>query len=157
MAKTKRTPSNTVGALVGAMQAALAADIEPPDHVRLRPGDQPFWIAIVRARARAEWSTSDLVHAGNLARCMADIERISREMEGEGDVIENARGTLVMNPKHQVLEMLSRRSMAITRLMQMQAAASGDADKKTKARAQESSARQSAAEIMAEDDLIPAG
>ena len=157
MAKPKRTPSNTVGALVGAMQAALAADIEPPDHVRLRDGDRPFWVAILRARARSEWSTSDLIHAGNLARCMADIERISREMETEGDLIENAKGTMCMNPKHQVLEMLSRRSMAITRLMQMQAAASGDADKKTKARQQESNARQSAAEIMAEDDLIPAG
>ena len=42
--------------------------------------------------------------------------RLEGEMEGEGDVIENARGTMVMNPKHQVLEMLSRRSMAITRL-----------------------------------------
>ena len=153
--RTKRTPSNTVGAMVNAMQSALSADIEPPEHVRLRPGDKPFWLAIVQARARAEWSTSDLVHAGNLARCMADIERISREMENEGDIVENARGTPVMNPKHQVLEMLSRRSMAITRLMQMQAAASGDGVEKVKARKQESAARQSAAEIMAEDDLIP--
>ncbi len=141
--------------MVEAMQSALAGDIEPPPHVRLRDGDRPYWIAVVRARARKEWTEADLVHAGNMARAMADIERLSREIEAEGDVIENAKGTPITNPKHSVLEMLSRRVMALSRLMQMQAVASGALEDKAKGRAQERAARATAGAVQAEDDLIP--
>ena len=143
--------------MVETMAAALAGDIEPPAHVRLRDGDRPYWTAIVRARARKEWTDADLVHAGNMARAMADIERIAVELEAEGDVIENARGTPVMNPKHQVLEMLSRRVMALSRLMQMQSYAGGDLEDKVKARRNEAAARQTAGQVVGEDDLIPTG
>lgn len=63
------------------------------------------------------------MHAANLARCLADVERISGEIAVEGDVIENARGTPVQNPKHAILEVLSRRSVALTRLLQIHAQA----------------------------------
>lgn len=153
MAKTKRLPSNTVASLVGAMQAALAGDIEPPPSVRLRDGDRPYWDAVVRARARSEWTDADLVHAGNLARCMADIERIAREIADEGDIITNDRGTPIVNPKHALQETLSRRVMALSRLMQMQAAASGPGEDKVKARQAERGARAAAKTL--EDELIP--
>ena len=153
MSKTKRPPSNTVASLVGAMQAALAGDIEPPACVNLRPGDRPYWDAVVRARARSEWTDADLVHAGNLARCMADIERIAREVADEGDIITNDKGTPIVNPKHALQETLSRRVMALSRLMQMQAASSGAAEDKLKARKAEGSARAAAKSL--EDELIP--
>lgn len=88
MAKANRQPANTVQNLVAAMQNAIQGEIEPPAYVRLRGGDREFWDAIMRTRARTEWTDADLVNAGNMARCMADIERISRELETEGDVVE---------------------------------------------------------------------
>lgn len=141
--------------MVDALAAALQGDIEPPAHVRLRDGDRPYWVAVVRARARAEWTDADLVHAGNMARAMSDIERLSRDVETEGDVIENAKGTPIVNPKHALLETLSRRVMALSRLMQMQATATGDAAKKQSARQADAAARSTAESVRAEEDLIP--
>ncbi len=155
MAKANRQPANTVQNLVAAMQNAIQGEIEPPVYVRLRGGDREFWDAIMRTRARTEWTDADLVNAGNMARCMADIERISRELETEGDVVENARGTLVANPKHGILESMSRRIMALMRLMQMNSRSTGQAEDKVKARAQEANARRAKADLDAEDDLIP--
>ena len=119
----KRERVDTVTGAVKAMENALAGPIEPPEHVRLRAGDRPFWDSIVLARARDKWDTADLEIAGNLARCKADIERLQTEIDAEGDVIENARGTPVMNPKHTLLETLSRRAVALSRMLHVHAEA----------------------------------
>ena len=153
MKPTKRAPSNTVSSLVGAMQAALAGDIEPPDCVLIEDGDRPFWAAIMRARARAEWTEADLIHAANLARCMAEIDSESRILRAEGAVITNEKGTPVVNPRHTVLERLSGRSLALTRILQMQGSATGRTEDKVKARKAERSARTAAQTL--EDELIP--
>jgi hypothetical protein len=149
----KRNPVTTVQGLVTAMQAAIEGDIQPPKHVSLRPGDRPFWEAVVRARAKSEWTEADLVAAANLTRCLADIERVQAEIDAEGDVQINARGTPVMNPKHTLLEILSRRAMALFRLLQMQSVTAGQLKNKVVARAAERDAR-SAAETL-RDELIP--
>lgn len=113
----RRARAGTAEGKQEALAAAAQGDIKPPAHVTLRDGDLPYWTAVVRARAREVWTDADLIHAGNLARCMADIERLQTEIGAEGDVIENARGTPVANPKHALLEVLSRRAIAITRLI----------------------------------------
>lgn len=136
------------------MQAAAAGAINPPGHVHLRPSDRPYWDAIVRARARDSWTDADLILAGNLARCNADIERLQREIDSEGDVVENARGTPVVNPRHALLETLSRRSVALSRMLQVHAQATqGDSRDQAKR-----ATRQRAAEKLLtqhDDDLIP--
>lgn len=156
MPRAKRSPSNTVQSLVEAHQAVAQGDIEPPDHVFLRDRDRPHWLNIVRARARSEWRATDLVVAANLARCFGDVERISAELEAEEDIIYSNRGTPVANPKFAILEQLSRRIMALTRILQMQPAASGATRDKMKLRAVEDKARAARGEIVEEaDDLIP--
>jgi hypothetical protein len=155
MPRVKKAPSNTVQSVVQAAQAAAQGDLEPPEHVRLRENDRPYWIAVVRARARQEWNEADLVNAGNMARAMADIERIQRELDEEGDILVNERGTQVVNPKHTLIEQLSRRIMALQRLLGMQAVTSGNARDKVKARSAEASARETVKALQDEDDLIP--
>jgi hypothetical protein len=108
---------DTVTGAVTAMQNAMAAPIEPPAHVNLRPHDMPFWESIVKARARDKWDDADLEVAANLARCKSDIERIQRELDAEGDTLVNERGTTVLNPKHTLLETLSRRAVALSRML----------------------------------------
>ena len=110
--------------------------------------------AILRARTRDEWAAVDLVVAGQLARCQADIEAESLALEGEGSVIDNQRGTPVMNPRQAVLEQLSRRQMAYMRALRMAGtAAGGDKRDLQAARKMQRQSEQLRDEI-AEDDLL---
>lgn len=150
--KADSTHANAVHGALEAFQAAAEGDIDPPDCVRLREGDWPFWRAVLRARARSEWNENDLITAGNMARCMADIEDVQAELDVEGRVLENAKGTPVMNPKFAILEQLSRRHMALTRLLQMQASISGQASEMAKKRQAEKKAREVHDSLQAEQD-----
>lgn len=151
----KRSRSDSATSAVAAMQAAAAGAIEPPNFVHLRDGDGPFWDSVVRARTRDSWTDSDLVLAGNLARCLSDIERLQREIDLEGDVLKNDRGTAVINPKHSLLETLSRRAVALSRTLQVHAQATqGDSRDQGKKATQQ----RAAAKVLEEQDdeeLIP--
>jgi hypothetical protein len=115
MKPTRKPRSDSTKAAIEAMVNASLPLLQPPAHVRLRPQDRPFWEAIIASRARGEWSPTDLVVAAQLARCQADIETESERLDAEGSVLENARGTPVMNPRHSVLEQLARKELALMR------------------------------------------
>lgn len=110
-----RKRSDSLNGELDAMQNALAGGIEPPSHVRLRDRDRPFWDAIIASRPRDKWDDCDLENAANLARTKADIERIQEDIEAEGDTLVNERGTVVLNPKHSLLETLTRRCIAMSK------------------------------------------
>lgn len=74
MARRQRIDSAT-GAV--ATMAAAARDLSPPKHLKLRRGDLPFWDSVISERAKSEWSEADLAVAANLARAMADAEKIA--------------------------------------------------------------------------------
>ena len=115
----------------------------------------PYWKAIVQARAKESWTTVDLQHAANLARCQADIERVQQELYEEGDVLENARGTQILNPKHQLLETLTRRSVTLSKLVQVHAVATvGDADKQRGKNSAAIKARANAEKAIDDDFLL---
>jgi hypothetical protein len=150
----KRIRSDSITAAVRATAAAQLGPLDPPAYVALRRGDRPFWDGIVRARPRDTWNESDLVAAANLARCRADIERLQAEIDDEGDVLTNDRGTSIMNPKHALLEVLSRRSLALSKALHVHAEATvGNSRDSVKA----AQAQQAATEMIArhDDDLIP--
>ncbi|CAN5369314.1 hypothetical protein BH10PSE14_BH10PSE14_04470 [soil metagenome] len=87
MARRQRIDS-AAGAVV--TMAAAARDLSPPKHLRLRRGDMPFWDAVIAERAKSEWSTSDLAVAANLARAMADAERIAAFTVNGGGHVDTA-------------------------------------------------------------------
>jgi len=118
----------------GEMMRTKAPD--PPAHITLRPGDLPFWKSVVRARDYASWTDIDLAHAANLSRCLADIEQLQREITTEGDTLTNAKGTQVVNPKHALLETLSRRSVALSRMLHVHAEATVGESRHQKKRSQ---------------------
>lgn len=130
-------------------------DIAPPEHVQLRDIDMPFWYALVRARVKDSWNTVDLQHAANLARCQADIERIQQEILEEGDTLTNERGTVVLNPKHSLLETLSRRSIALSKHIQVHAVATvGESDKQRGKNSAAAKGRKTAEKTKEADDLL---
>lgn len=137
-----------IDAMVNAAKPLKAA----LSHTKLRPGDQPFWEGIIKARATDEWDDADLVVAAQLARTQADIEKQQELLDSEGAVVENARGTQIMNPRVTVLEQLARREMALMRTLRMGGQAIGDKREFQGARKTEKQARAAASEL--EDDPL---
>lgn len=152
---TKRKPrSDSASAAIDAMVNASKPLPDIPAHVRLDKRHIPFWDGIIRARARSEWIETDLVVAAQLARTQFDIEKEAETLEAEGSVIENARGTPVMNPRHAVLEQLARREMALMRALRITGAAAGiDPRDLAKQRSLERQSRDTKEEML-EDDLL---
>jgi hypothetical protein len=146
----KRNRSDSNAAAVRAAQAAALGPLDPPEHVALREGDRPFWNAIVTSRARDTWTLIDLCTAGNLARAQADVERLQLDVEREGFTIPSGNGTPIVNPKHKLLETLTRRSVALSRALHVHAQATvGRSADASKALALEKAA------VAETDDLIP--
>ena len=85
MARRQRIDSAT--AAVDTMAAAIR-DLSPPAHVKFRTGDWPFWDAVIAGRAKSEWTEADLIVAANLARAMADAERIAEMTTGRNGAVK---------------------------------------------------------------------
>ena len=142
----RRKRSDSAAAAVAAMQAAALGPIEPPAHVALRDGDRVFWDIIMLARARDTWTGPDLVAAGNLARCLADVERLQAQVNVEGDILGDK-----VNPKHRLIETLSRRAMTLAGVLHVDTIATqGRKKNAATALALEEQARSEPT-----DDLIP--
>jgi hypothetical protein len=150
----RKTRSDSATAAIDAMVNASRPLPDVPAHVRLEKTHMPFWDGIIRARARSEWIETDLIVAAQLARCQYDIEKESEILQSEGSVIENAKGTPVMNPRHGVLEQLARREMALMRALRITGAAAGiDPRDLAKQRNLERQSRDTKEEML-EDDLL---
>lgn len=149
----KRTRADSAASAVKAMVNAAKGSIAVPAHVNLRPGDEVFWEGVVRARARDEWTETDLVVAGQLARCLRDIEVEQAALDSEGTVITNDRGTAVVNPRVSVLEQFARREMALMRTLRMGGRVAGDARDESASRKIERQSRK-VREELADDELL---
>lgn len=150
----RKSRTDSASAAIDAMVNASKPLPDIPAHVRLDKRHIPFWEGIIRARARSEWIETDLVVAAQLARTQFDIEKEAETLEAEGSVIENNRGTPVMNPRHAVLEQLARREMALMRALRITGAAAGiDPRDLAKQRTLERESRATKEELQ-EDDLL---
>lgn len=114
---TRKLRSDAVAVSITAMVNAAKAIPQPPAHVALRQQDAPFWPGVYKAKSVDEWTDAHLVVGAQLARAMADLEAQQILLDTEGTVIENGRGTMVMNPRVSVLEGLARREMALMRAL----------------------------------------
>lgn len=148
----KRTRADSSASAVKAMLNASKPDIAVPDCVVLTESAMQFWGGVVRARARDEWTEVDLVVAGQLAQCQADMAEEDEALRGEGRVIKNDRGTPVMNPRTTVMEQLARREMALMRTLRMGGRVAGDARDQDGKRKVERQSRKIREELEEEDD-----
>ena len=130
----------------------VALGVVIPPYVTVTEEERPFFDAIIRAKTG--WTEMDIIVAANLAACSCAIESEREGLRNEGSVIENGRGTPVMNPRHTVLEQLSRRQSALmTKLQVHSTATGGDADNNRKKNAAKKDAV-SVMESIEDDDLI---
>ena len=144
---------DTAAGAVSTMKGA-AAKIEPPDWVSVPKAARPFWDSITRTRAADRWTEPDLENAAELARAKARLERLNEELDHEDDIIMNQRGTPVVNPKHALLETITRRVVALSRMLQIHAEATqGKSRDQVKANKAQGKARATLKESQ-DDDLI---
>jgi len=148
---TRRARSDS---LTAAQKMMNSSPPSVPDHIKLRPCDIPFWNGIMSVRDNSSWTSAELEHAANLARCKADIERVQLELQKEGDIIENKRGTMVMNPKHTLIEILTRRSVALTKLLMVHAQATLGDTSDTKKRNTAQKKVNEIVDIFEDDELL---
>lgn len=157
---TRQARSDSAAALLQAAQNIAAERaggvLRPPAHVQLSADAEPYYVDIVRARAREEWNPHQLTIAAQLAECMAEQEDVRAELVLEGRVIENAKGTKVANPLVSISEQLARRQMALGRSLQMIGRALGDPRKPGGPRQLEKTARELAGQVSTEGQ-VPAG
>jgi hypothetical protein len=145
---------DTASGALDAMQDALVT-LEPPAHVTLRHDAWPFWHSIVKTRPASAWTAPDLEIAAHLARAKADIERVQQDLYKEGDIVTNTRGTQIANPRHQILETLTRRAVALSRMLHVHAEATGGKARKEKPRNRAQAEAGEAVDGLDDDDLIP--
>lgn len=126
-------------------------EITPP--IFLEEKEMRFWKSIINARLN--WTEIDLIQAANLARCLCSIEEETMLLKIEGSVLKNQKGTQVMNPRHVVLEQLTRRMVCLAGKIHVHALATqGEAKLAAKKNTVKHQAIQSMNEIDDDDDLI---
>lgn len=152
--RTRQPRSDSAAAALAAAKNAALPDLRPPGHVVLSAEAEPYFVDIVRARAREEWNEHQLTIAAQLAECMADQENVRAAIALDGWTTINAKGTEVANPMVSIAEQLARRQMALGRSLQMIGRAIGDPRAPTKQRQNEAGARQARQEVAQEDDLL---
>lgn len=148
----RRKRSDSAAAAVAASQAVALGLLPPPECVKLRKGDLPYWNAIMSARARDTWTEPDLILAATMARAQADIDRLHGDIERIGPITAAANGQPVISAEVKLQELLTRRVMALARMLHVHAEATvGESRDAAKALGNE---RQARAE-QDDDDLIP--
>ncbi len=125
-------------------------EIPPPAFVRLTPAALSHFRALIASRPDGPWPDLDLVLAAFLARTFAEIERVAAELAGQSGVIENRCGSPRLDPRTRIADMMSRRAMTFTRLLNLHATTRGRRVDKINARQAEAEARKTVAALEAE-------
>lgn len=123
---SKRRPrSDSVGETIQIIQAKYQ-DILPPNHIKLREEDVPFWNSIISEYAKSEWTDHQLEIAAMLARNMYDLENTHSLMRKEGSIIsvKNAEGHVInkkVNPRKQLMDMYIKNILSLRRSLALHA------------------------------------
>lgn len=96
-----------------AVMAASTKDLSPPKHLKLRRGDAPFWASVIAEKPRSEWTDADLAVAANLARAMADAEKLAAFSVDRGG---NVKVTVLMETI-ELSDKLARRIVTLRRAL----------------------------------------
>lgn len=124
MPRKPRADSTT--SIIKAMSDAAKGALQPPKHVKLPPEAMPYWNGIMNARARDEWSDVDLVVAGQLAKCQADMAAHDDMLMIEGSILTTKFETTVINPRCTLIEQLARKELALMRSLRLGGVPAGE-------------------------------
>ena len=150
-ARKQRIDSATAAIKV---MAGAARDLAPPPHVALDDCDRPFWRSVIAEFARSEWSDHQLELAAMLARAMADLEREQRDLRSEGSVAFSEKGTPVVNPRKQIVQMLAGTILSMRRSLALHARAQAGEARDVAKRSGQAKGIEAVSRELDDDDLI---
>ena len=119
MARTKALSRDSHSNVVK-LVSELAETIALPAGVILRTDDEMvIWKQFTHARAREGWRDFDLLIVAKAVRLEADIRKYQQQLDGEGAVVTNERGTPIVNPFLTVIDSLQRQQLALIRSLSL--------------------------------------
>jgi hypothetical protein len=124
MSQKKRSDKNSVTAALGGFKGAIES-VPLPQGVELRSDEElVIWGQFTRARAREDWRDMDLLLLAKVVRMEADIRSYQSQVEAQGTIVENQRGTQIPNPLLTIIDTVERRQLAVIRSMSLNQMAS---------------------------------
>ena len=124
MSQKKRSDKNSVTAALSGFKGAMDS-VPPPEGVQLRSDEEMIiWDQFTRARAREDWRDMDLLLLAKVVRMEADIRKHQSDVDVQGWIVENQRGTQIPNPLIAIIDTIERRQLAVVRSMSLNQQAS---------------------------------
>jgi|TARA_R110000744_G_scaffold144996_1_gene257151 hypothetical protein len=124
MSQKKRADKNSVTAALIGFKGAMSG-VPLPQGVDLRSDEEMvIWDQFTRARAREDWRDMDLLLLAKVVRMEADIRNYQAQIELQGAIVENQRGTQIPNPLLTIIDTVERRQLAVIRSMSLNQQAS---------------------------------
>jgi P27 family predicted phage terminase small subunit len=151
MARQERSKKSTIANTVKTMQAVQKV-IQPP--FELQASESKYFQGIVTAREHETWSDNDKLIAANLAKTYAAIDQLWADIQAEGYVVENQRGTPVANPKVSALNSMTSAMQSLNKTLGLSASQRGLSGAKQGNRNLAEQEARKIIEKVSEDDLI---
>lgn len=151
--KPRKTRADSAAAAIEAAKNAVLPPLMPPPHVQISADAMPYYLDVLKARARDEWNEYQLTVAAQMAECMAKQVEIEATLIIEGLVVDGAHGPKA-NPLVGILERMASRQQSLARALRMSGSSLGDPRIPAKQRQLEAGARRARAEAVEEDDLL---
>jgi len=115
MSQKTRSDKNSVTSAVQGFQGALKT-IEPPESVKLTTDEEHIlWGQFTRARAPEDWRDVDLVLIAKIVQMEVELRNYKEQLLKSGAIIENKRGTNVVNPLVSLIDTIERRQLSVIR------------------------------------------
>ena len=117
---TRRTRSDSTEV---AVEAAQAPQVVPPSNIPLSDVELTFFVSIIEAMARVEWTPHAIELAAMLAHNMAALNDAQTRLAEEETIITQPSGTVVVNPRTRVVRGLLADIIAMRQSLQIHARA----------------------------------
>lgn len=126
----------------------------PPE---LDPRWKPYWTEVVNSRPLNYFNQGDVTLLKLYCRAAYDMDRLTKEIDSEGDVIRNAKGNPVVNPKVLVRSIAEARLLSLSAKLRLQPAARYDSGNDKKNAQKKQKADEAADHIDDDQDGLLAG
>jgi len=112
--------STSIQADVNNVAAALNAKIVPPPEAgKFCKEELAIFDLYIQGKADQDWFPHELLQVGQLAKLTHLFNESKDQLDREGSIVYNARGTPVQNPLYSVVDSLIRSQLALTRSLNL--------------------------------------
>jgi phage terminase small subunit len=120
--RAKRQSTLNVAGAVEKM-AEAQREVLPPSDTVLDDEEMRYWRQFTSVRPPSNWSQSDLIVLARIARFEKRIRFYERQLDAEGAIVTNQRGTDIANPLIGALSDWTRLQLSLMRALSMTVAA----------------------------------